>query len=133
MNPESNGMATDRLRKKYQDSIAIKREEIRALETKLEVISELEAESRTLELPLKQNQFVGLGLTDAVLAVINQGKSAMSASDIRRSLESNGFSTQSKNLSVVVNAAAKRLAKSGRVIVEEHEGKRRFKPNKPKE
>jgi hypothetical protein len=120
-----------RLRQKYQDEIRTKEDELKALRAKFAVIEEIDAEARNLDLNLGSTKYAGKGLTDAIIAAVEelgQGHTGATAGQIHKHIVANGFQTTGANTPVSVITTLKRLAKSGRVLLVIVNGKRHYRP-----
>jgi hypothetical protein len=116
--------ALEKLKQKYADKIKQREAELEALHAKLNVIEEVDAEARHLELGLGSNTYAGKGLTQAIEEAIKAiGQEGVSARALTKHLRENGFKSASQNVAVSVHTTLRRLLEKGRIDSIEEEGK----------
>lgn len=117
------------LRAKYFDEIKVREEAIRTLREKLNLLDEVEADSRGIDVvPSTTGKYAKLKLTKAVLRAVQEigGNGGVRAPDVRKYLEANGYQHVGKNFDVATFLALSRLSKRGKILSDKKEGKRVF-------
>lgn len=121
------------LRSKYRELITTKKRELVELETKFQLLDELESESNALKgnTPgLSHGRYAKAGLTQALFyAVTELGRCTIAQA--KRHLLENGYVPKGKNFAISVALTLKRLHDQGKLKTDLQDGKRVYWYEKP--
>lgn len=129
------------LRHKYSQQITAKKEELRALESKLELLGEIEKESPTRGKPPlptasvddllpDKNKYANYGLTEAALEAVKIIRSVYDRrtdkADVGKFILHYGYRPKGKNFGISLDQALRRLADKGLIQSTLENGRRYY-------
>ena len=127
MQKQSDRLAA--LKAKYQEAIRNKRAEIEALQQKIVLVEEVQADASLDAIDAAKGHYSELGITDAVRMAMNEfpDGARVTVADVRKHLLENGYVPKGKNLTISLGQTLKRMADRKKINSElTRDGKRMF-------